>query len=135
MQGVTRGNVTEVKVVLASIVTVLAAYQVTLMAVGYGKLRLPFLSSRPASVAHRTIGDAIVVMTVIVAIMCLSYFGFGEDTSTHVVLAVSLLAVLALKIVVVRWWHGMSRLLPVLGSLLFGLFVATWLSAAAEYVV
>lgn len=41
MQSVTRGNVTEVKVVLASIVTVLAAYQVTLMAVGYGKLRLP----------------------------------------------------------------------------------------------
>ena len=40
-----RGNVEEVKVVLASVVAALAIYQVLLMAVGYGKLRLPFLAS------------------------------------------------------------------------------------------
>jgi hypothetical protein len=36
----TRGNTTEVKVVLASVVAALACYQVFLMAVGYGRLRL-----------------------------------------------------------------------------------------------
>ena len=41
IEDLTRGNVTEVKVVLASIVAALAVNQVLLMAVGYGKLRLP----------------------------------------------------------------------------------------------
>jgi hypothetical protein len=40
-EDLTRGNVTEVKVVLASIVAALAVYQVVLMSVGYEKLRLP----------------------------------------------------------------------------------------------
>lgn len=42
----TRGNVSQVKTVLASIVTALALYQVALMAVGYGKVRIPFLRRR-----------------------------------------------------------------------------------------
>ena len=40
---ITRGNVTEVKVVLASVVAALAIYQVLLMAVCYGRLRIGFL--------------------------------------------------------------------------------------------
>ncbi|MFN2488242.1 MAG: DUF6529 family protein [Actinomycetota bacterium] len=98
------GNVTEVKVVLASVVAALAAYQVFLMAVGYGKLRLPFLGAKPASFTHRAVGDTIVVITIAVAFMCLAYFGFedgdsGEETRTavHVAAGTLLLAVLALK--------------------------------------
>jgi hypothetical protein len=89
-----------------------------LIAVGYGKLRPSFLASRAASAVHRFAGDAIVVLIVVVAVMCISYFGTeGEDGSTvHVIAAISLLAVLALKIAVVRWWHAASRLLPLLGS-------------------
>jgi len=49
VEQLSRGNVEEVKVVLASVVAALAIYQVLLMAVGYGRLRLPFLASRPAS--------------------------------------------------------------------------------------
>jgi hypothetical protein len=49
VEGLARGNVTEVKAVLASVVSALAIYQVFLMAVGYGKLRLPVLGSGPAS--------------------------------------------------------------------------------------
>ena len=67
---ITRGNVTEVKVVLASVVMALACYQLFLIAVGYGKLRPRFLDARPASFAHRAAGDAIVVMVVVVALMC-----------------------------------------------------------------
>jgi Family of unknown function (DUF6529) len=56
IESVTRGNVTQVKVVLASVVVALAVYQVLLMAVGYGKLHLPFLRPRAASLAHRAAG-------------------------------------------------------------------------------
>ena len=51
-RGPARGNVTEVKVVLASVVATLAVYQAVLMSIGYGKLRPPFLGSGPASSAH-----------------------------------------------------------------------------------
>jgi Family of unknown function (DUF6529) len=67
VESVTRGNVTEVKVVLASVVLALACYQLVLIAVGYGRVRLSFLEARPASAAHRAAGDAIVVMVAVVA--------------------------------------------------------------------
>lgn len=133
VEDVTRGNVTEVKVVLASVVMALACYQLVLIAVGYGKVRPSFLGSRPASFAHRTVGDAIVVVAVVVALMCLSYFGLGEDKTVHSVAAIALLAVLALKIAVVRWWHGLSRLLPVLGLSVFTLLALTWLTSAGDF--
>ncbi|HYG48863.1 MAG TPA: DUF6529 family protein [Allosphingosinicella sp.] len=131
----TRGNVTEVKIVLATVVALLAAYQVGLMAVGYGKLRLPFLKPLPASKAHRAIGDSIVAVTLTVAIMCIGYFGFEDDAALHIVLAVALLLVLAFKIAVIRRMHRLNRLLPALGISVFLLFWATWFSAAAEHLV
>ena len=137
------GNVTAVKVVLTSVVSALAIYQVFLMAVGYGKLRLPFLASRPASATHRAIGDSLVVITLLVGFMCLSYFGFDDSSGhgsdnegwarLHTVAGSLLLGVLALKIIVVRWWHRMGRFLPALGLSVFGLFTFTWLSSAAVY--
>lgn len=130
---IARGNVPEVKVVLASVVMALACYQLVLIAVGYGKVRPRFLEPRPASFAHRAVGDVIVVVVVAVALMCVSYAGFGEDQTLHVAAAVALLVVLALKIAVVRWWHGASRLLPVLGLSVFGLLALTWLSSAGDF--
>ncbi len=133
LEDLTRGNVVEVKVVLASAVLALAAYQVFLMAVGYGKLRLPFLGTGPASSTHRAVGDAIVVLAALVAFMCVAYSGFEEDGATlHALAGVGLLAVLALKVVVVRRWHRLGRLLPVLGISVFVLFALTWLTSAAD---
>ena len=129
----TRGNVPEVKIVLASAVALLAASQVGLMAVGYGKLRLPFLKPVAASKAHRAIGDSIVAVTAVVAIMCIGYFGFEDDAAVHILLACALLAVLGFKILVVRRLHRLGHLLPALGIMVFLLFWATWLSAAAEH--
>jgi hypothetical protein len=63
VDSLTRGNLSQVKTVLASIVAALAVYQVALMAVGYGKLRLPFLSARAASFSHRAAGDTIALIT------------------------------------------------------------------------
>jgi Family of unknown function (DUF6529) len=145
VDAVTRGNVAEVKVVLVSVVSALAIYQVFLMAVGYGKLRLPFLASKPASATHRAVGDSVVVVTLIVAAMCLAYFGFddssghGSDdegwTRVHAISGILLAFVLAVKIVVVRWWHRMGRYLPALGLSVFGLFTITWLASAGAYLL
>ena len=108
----TRGNPTEVKVVLASVALALAVYQLVLISVGYGKWRPPFLAARPAFQAHRAVGDTIAVVLIVVAVMCVSYFGLEDDAALHAVAATALLAVLALKILVLRRWHAMGRFLP-----------------------
>lgn len=145
VEGLARGNVSEVKAVLASVVSALAIYQVFLMAVGYGKLKLPFLSSRPASKTHRAVGDTVVVVTLVVAFMCAAYFGFddggrnrgrGSDddfAAVHMVTGILLIAALAFKIAVVRWLHGLGRLLPALGLSVFVLFTITWITSAGFY--
>jgi Family of unknown function (DUF6529) len=70
-----QGNPTEVKVVLAGVATALAIYQVVLAAIVYRKLRPRFLDSEPAAFTHRASGDTIAFLLIVVAIMCLSYFG------------------------------------------------------------
>jgi hypothetical protein len=132
VERIVRGNVTEVKVMLTSVALALAVYQLVLISVGYGKLRPQFLAPAPAAKAHRASGDAIVVLLVVVAVMCLSYFGL-EDGAFHAVTGALLLAVLALKIVVLRWWHAAGRFLPVLGISVFLLLAATWLSTAGVF--
>ncbi|MGH2789022.1 MAG: DUF6529 family protein [Actinomycetota bacterium] len=145
VDSLTRGNVSQVKTVLASIVAALAVYQVALMAVGYGKLRLPFLSAKAASFSHRAAGDTIALITFLIAYMCISYFEVedgieyargGETTRAmiHVIAGFSLLGVLTLKVIVVRWWHRMGRYLPGLGLTVFALFVVTWVTSAANYI-
>lgn len=133
MERLARGNVTEVKTVLASVALALAVYQLVLIAVGYGKVRPPFLAPRAASLTHRASGDAIVVLLVVVALMCVSYFGFSDDATLHVAAGCALLAVLALKIVVVRWWAAASRFLPLLGVSVFALLALTWLTSAGAF--
>ena len=126
--GITGDRVPEVKLVLTVVVVLLASYQVLIMAVGYGKLKLPFLSPGAASFTHRSVGDAIVPITLFVGIACLSYFGLEEwldEAFVHGVLGVLLAVVLAFKIAVVRWLHSLSRFLPVLGITVFVLFTLT----------
>ncbi len=89
IEDLTRGNVTEVKVVLATVILALAVYQVLLAAVAYGWLKLPFLESHSASWTHRASGDAILLLTVIVAVMCISFYGFEEGGAHALVACVS----------------------------------------------
>jgi Family of unknown function (DUF6529) len=126
-----QGNPTEVKVVLASVATALALYQVVLAAIGYRRLRV--IEAEPAFMTHRASGDTIAVLLIVVAIMCLSYFEL-EDSAFHAVTGFLLLVVLAMKVVVIRWWHGASRFLPVLGITVFLLLAATWASTAGAFV-
>jgi hypothetical protein len=129
----TFGNVYEVKTVLASVAAALAVYQLVLIAVGYGKLRPRFLGSPAASLTHRASGDVILVLVVVVALACLAHFGFDDHGGLHAVTGALLLVVLALKVAVIRWWHGLGRLLPVLGSTVFVLLALTWLTSAGHF--
>jgi hypothetical protein len=133
IEELTWGNPTEVKVVLASVALALAVYQLVLIAVGYGKVRPRFLDARPAAKAHRASGDAIAVLLVLVAAMCVGYFGFEGDASLHIAAGIGVLAVLAAKVAVLRRFHGAGRLLPVLGTSLFLLLVLTWLTSAGSF--
>jgi hypothetical protein len=132
IESLTRGYVTEVKVVLASVVLVLAVYQLVLAAVSYGKVRLRFLESGPATWAHRASGDTILVLAVLVATACISYYGF-EEGGAHAVFGGLVLAALALKVLAVRIGGSSSPLLPWIGIALFGLLAATWLTSAGDF--
>lgn len=129
---VTRGNVTEVKVVLATVILGLALYQLLLATVAYGWVRLPFLESATASWTHRASGDAIVVLAILVAVACLSYYGF-EDGGAHGVFGCALLGLLATKVLVVRVGGRISRVLPLIGASVLVLFGLTWLTSAGDF--
>ncbi len=133
IEALTRGNATEVKVVLASVALALAVYQLVLISVGYGKLRPRFLAPRPASAAHRAVGDTIAVVLVVVALMCVGYFGVEDGAALHVAAAIALLSVLALKVAVVRRWHALGRFLPALGISVWLLLALTWLTSAGDF--
>jgi Family of unknown function (DUF6529) len=128
----TRGNVTEVKVVLATVVLGLAFYQLVLAGLAYGRLRLPFLEAAVASWAHRASGDAIVVLTILVATACLGFYGF-EEGGAHAVFGCALLGAIALKVFVVRAGGRFSPLLPYLGASVLALFGLTWLTSAGDF--
>ena len=132
VETVTRGNVTEVKVLLASVILALAVYQLVLIAVAYRKVRPRFLSGRAAALTHRASGDAIVVLLGVVAIMCLS-IGFEDDATVHAVASAILTVVLGLKILVIRRWHGLGRFLPPLGVTVFLLLAVAWITSAGDF--
>lgn len=133
VETLTRGNVTEVKVLLASVALALGVYQLGLIAVGYGRLRLPFLAARPASAAHRAVGDTILVLLVLTGAACVAYYGFDDDGTGHAVAGAALLGVLTVKVAVVRRGLGLGRFLPVLGLAVFTLLAVTWALSAGDF--
>ena len=57
----------------------------------------------------------------------------GEDPAFHAVTGGLLFVVLALKVVVIRWWHAAGRFLPLLGTSVFALLALTWFGSAGEF--
>lgn len=133
---VTNGNVAEVKVILASVVAALAIYQLALAAVGYGKVRIPFLANPAALRAHRAVGDTILVLAFVTAGMCLSVYGFEDDGGIHAVAGAIVLGVLVVKTGIVRSDSlRIGRLLPPLGIAVFVLFMITWATSAGDFLI
>jgi hypothetical protein len=130
VESLTRGNPTEVKVVLASVALALAIYQLVTIAVVYGKVRLGVLGTAPAATTHRAVGDTIALLLLCTGVMCLSVYGFE---GAHAVFGSALLVVLAIKVSVVRRDFGLGRFLPVLGLAVFALLCVTWATSAGSF--
>ena len=130
VESLTRGNVAEVQVLLAAVALALAVYQLVVIAVAYGKLKLRFLDPAPASAAHRAVGDTIALLLVCTGVMCVSVYGFE---GAHGVAGTALLAVLAVKVSVVRRDFGLGRFLPLLGVSVFLLLCVTWATSAGGF--
>ncbi|MEA2178039.1 MAG: hypothetical protein QOG77_1336, partial [Solirubrobacteraceae bacterium] len=86
-----------------------------------------------ASMSHRTIGDVIALLLIVVGVTCISVYGFDDDETLHVIAGSALLIVLTLKVAVVRRGLGLGRALPLLGGTVFALLVVTWASSAGGY--
>ena len=71
--------------------------------------------------------------SIVVALTCLAHFGFDDHGRVHQVTGALLIAVFAFKIAVIRWWHGLGRLLPLLGTCVFVLLALTWLTSAGHF--
>ena len=127
-----RGNVAEVKVMLAAVVGVLAVYQALLMLVGWGRVRLAFLSQMAASRAHLVLGGTVVLVTIFVSLACLSYFDL-EEGGVHAITGAILAVVLGFKIAVIRWLDPLRGSLPYLGVAVVALFAVTVATSAVEF--
>jgi hypothetical protein len=130
VDSITRGNPGSVKTVLASVVLALAVYQLILAAIGYRKL--PLMEAKPAFFTHRASGDMIAVLLVLVALACLAAFGLEDDYVLHGAAGIGAVAVLAIKVCVVRTGIG-SRALPYLGVTLFLLLAVTWFTVTPDF--
>jgi hypothetical protein len=130
VENIARGNPGSVKSVLASVVLALAAYQLILAAIGYRKL--PIIDAQPAFFTHRASGHVIAILFVLVALACLAVFGFEDDYVVHGVAGIGAVAVLALKVSLIRSGRA-GWALPYLGVTLFTLIAVTWLTVTPEF--
>ncbi len=127
-----RGNVASVKPVLTTVALALAVYQLALIAVAYGRVRLPALAAPSAGIAHRAAGDTIAALLAFLAVACLAAYGFEDDMLLHGIAGAALVALLIVKVAVVRRGLGMSRGLPLFGLTVFALLAVTWATSAPE---
>ena len=135
-------TVIDMKVVLSTVVGVLAVLQVVGALWLYGKLGIkpPGWLGR----AHRTSGAIALLLTVFVAYHCLWALGLetgtvhGKAVSTrtvvHGVLGCAVIGALVVKVVAVRSRRAAGWFLPVAGGLLFALLIVVVLTSAVWYV-
>jgi hypothetical protein len=130
VESLTRGNPSSVKAVLASVVLALAAYQLILAAIGYGKL--PVVKAGAAFFTHRASGHVIAILFVLVALACVAVFGFEDDYVVHAAAGIGAAIVLTIKVTLIR--AGIAgRALPYLGVTLFTLLAVTWLTVMPDF--
>ena len=136
-------TVIEMKVVLATIVGVLAILQLIGALWMYGKLG----SAAPPWVgtAHRISGTVALVLSVFVAYHCLWALGLESGTFedgtkvparvvVHGVLGCAVIGAIVVKVVAVRAKRAPGWFLPVAGGLLFTLLVVVVLTSAVWYI-
>lgn len=135
-------TVIEMKVVLSTVIAVLAVLQVIGALWLYGKLGTE--PPRWLGRAHRTSGAVTLVLAVFVAYHCLWALGLetgtvhGEPVATrtvvHGLLGCAVIGALVVKVVAVRSRRASGWFLPVAGGLLFTLLIVVVLTSAGWYV-
>lgn len=136
-------TVIDMKVVLSTVIGVLAVLQVIGALVLYGKLGL----SAPSwlGTAHRISGVVALALSVFVAYHCLWALGLesgtlesGEKvpmrTVVHGVLGCGVVGAIVVKVVAVRSRRAPGWFLPIAGGLLFSLLVVVVLTSAVWYI-
>lgn len=136
-------TVIAMKVVLSTVVGVLAVLQVVGALVLYGKLGIRAPSW--LGTAHRVSGTVALLLTVFVAYHCLWALGLesgtyesGEKVPTrtvvHGLLGCAVFGAVVVKVVAVRSKRAPGWFLPVAGGVLFALLVGAVLTSALWYV-
>jgi len=136
-------NVIEMKVVVSTLIGVLALLQVIGALWIYGKLgtRAPSW----VGTAHRISGTIAIVLSIFVAYHCLWSLGLesgtlknGQKVATrtvvHGVLGCAVFGAVLVKVVAVRSRRAPGWFLPVAGGLLFALIIAVVLTSAVWYI-
>ncbi|MET0764015.1 MAG: DUF6529 family protein [Blastococcus sp.] len=136
-------TVIDMKVVLSTVIGVLAVIQVIGALVIYGKLGIRAPSW--LGTAHRITGATALVLTIFVAYHCLWALGLevgtlpdghkvGLRTVVHGVLGCMVIGAIAVKVTAVRSRRAPGWFLPVAGGLLFTLLVLAVLTSAGWYI-
>jgi hypothetical protein len=132
----TGGHLLEWKVVLASVVFLLAGAQVFLAARFYERIPLA-ISGKTAARIHRYSGRTAATLAVLVGLSCL-IGPAGPLTPARVLLhsifGTLVFALLAAKYLVLKLARGADRLLPYIGTGIFLSFAALWATSVADYI-
>jgi len=131
-------TVIDMKVVLSTVIGVLAVLQIIGGLWIYGRLGIRAPSW--LGPAHRISGAVAVVLTVFVAYNCLWALGLesGPNVATrtvvHGLLGCAVFGAVVVKVVAVRSRRAPGWFLPVAGGLLFALLIAVVLTSAGWYI-
>lgn len=134
---ITGGNLLMWKVVVATIVFLLAGVQVMLAARLWPVTTFPRISQSTASAMHRWVGRVTLVLAVVVAISCIAGPA-GPVTPMrvlwHSVFGTFVLVVIGAKFTILRVLKKGGDLLPYVGTALFLTFGGIWFTTVLDYV-
>jgi plastocyanin len=126
-------NVLDFKIVLATVVFVLAIGQVLSASIFYGWLKVPVPSAEAAAFFHRWSGRILIPCAVLVTIYCVKDIGPQSSptrVAIHTLLGSAVFVVLAAKLIILRAIPRLGFLVPPLGLTVAALFIGLWLTSA-----
>lgn len=137
LNDITGGNLLLWKVVAATIVLMMAGFQVFLAARFWEVTGFPAIRPESAARLHRWNGRATLTLAVIVAVTCgLGPAGPVEPTRVllHSIFGTFVFVVLFVKFLLLRVLKKGERFLPYIGTTLFLTWGAIWATSVADYV-
>jgi len=126
------------KSVVTTAILFLALIQTGLMLQVYGKLRLFPRSNKRPRLAHRLLGDLLILLALMAAALCLKFEPLGfysARVALHIIFAALLLVGLGAKLFIVRYRRPLLRRAIGIGLLLLFLAIGTFATSALWYLV